>query len=266
MTDSSVPPTPESEQRLAYHRELDDLNAAILRLGALACETIPRGTEILLGADLEKAQEVIDSDDLIDQLSIEIEERCYSIIARQAPKASELRHIVTVTKLVAELERSADLMINVCKAARRMYGSPMSPKIRGIISAMSTEASRLLRLALDSFADSDISLASALGDIDDTLDQLNRDMVAVIFEAHSAEQIDLAAAVQLALVARYYERIGDHAVNIGHRVGYMVSGWLPEHNGALRQEHRTRSIMTTEDAVVPLPESERPPSGDDPLT
>ena len=77
-------------------------------------------------------------------------------------------------------------------------------------------------------------------DIDDTLDQLNRDMVEAIFEAHAAEQIDLGAAVQLALVARYYERIGDHAVNIGERVAYMVTGWLPEHDAVARQEQRQR--------------------------
>lgn len=236
----TIPPSPESEHRLAFHRQLDDLDASIIRLGALVCETIPRGTEILLGGDLKLAQELIESDDVIDRLSLEIEETCYSMMALQAPMAGEFRRIITITKLVGELERSADLMINVTKAARRMYGSPMSPKIRGVVTAMSQEANKLLRLSLDSFADSDAALAAALSDIDDTLDQLNRDMVEVIFEAHAEQQIDLAAAVQLALVARYYERIGDHAVNIGERVTYMVTGWLPEHNGALRQDRRDR--------------------------
>ena len=104
-----------------------------------------------------------------DVFSVEIEERCYSLIARQAPMAGELRRIITVTKLVGELERSADLMINVCKAARRMYGSEISPKCRGIISGMSQEALKLLRMSIDSFADEDSSIASALSDIDDTL-------------------------------------------------------------------------------------------------
>lgn len=233
-----IPPSPEGEHRHAYRRELDKLDIDVLRLGAMVCETIPRGTEILLGGDLKEAQSLIDSDDAIDELSILIEEQCYSIIARQAPKASELRHIITVSKLVAELERSADLMVNVCKSSRRMYGAPLSPQIRGLIASMSTEANRLMRYALDAFADEDASMAVALGDIDDTLDQLNRDMVGAIFAAHSDELIDLGVAVQLALISRYYERIGDHAVNIGERVAYMVTGWLPEHNGALREQHR----------------------------
>jgi phosphate transport system protein len=253
MANETPPPTPESERRISYHNELDELDTSVLRLGALVCETVPRGTEILLGGDLKKAQELIDSDHVIDQLSVEMEEQCFSLLALQAPMAGELRRIITVTKVVAELERSADLMINVCKASRRMYGSPMSPKIRGILTLMSKEAGRLLRLALDAFADSDAALASALGDIDDELDQLNREIVGAIFEAHANEQIDLAAAVQLALVARYYERIGDHAVNIGERVTYMITGWLPEHVGVLRQEHRARTSDEAADGAAPAP-------------
>ncbi|MGB5760619.1 MAG: phosphate signaling complex protein PhoU [Acidimicrobiales bacterium] len=231
-------PKPETKQRLAYHRELEELAAGVLRLGAMACETIPRGTEVLLGGNLADAQTVIDGDDEIDALTVELEEKCYSIIALQAPMAGELRRLIAISKLVAEIERSADLMVNICKASRRMYGAELTPRIRGVLSSMSKEANKLLRLSLDAFADENVSLAAALGDIDDKLDQLNRDIVEEIFEAHAAESIDLGAAVQLALIARYFERIGDHAVNIGERVTYMVTGWLPEHDGMLRVQNR----------------------------
>jgi phosphate transport system protein len=240
-------PPPESHHRVAYHRELDELAAGVLRLGALACETIPRGTEAVLGGNLSDAQQLIDEDDVIDELTVELEERCYSIIALQAPMAGELRRIITISKLVAEIERSADLMVNICKASRRMYGAELSPKIRGVLASMAKEANKLLRLSLDAFADENVSLASALADIDDELDQLNRDIVEAIFEAHAAGQIDLGAAVQLALIARYYERIGDHAVNIGERVTYMVTGWMPEHNGMLRaKSHRAEDSQGDE--------------------
>lgn len=236
--DQPIDMAPETEHRIAYHRELDELAAGVLRLGAMACETIPRGTEVLLGGNLVDAQALIDADDEIDELTIELEEKCYSIIALQAPMAGELRRIITIAKLVAEIERSADLMVNVCKASRRMYGAELSPRIRGVLASMAKEANKLLRLSLDAFADENVSLASALGDIDDELDQLNRDIVEAIFEAHQDGSIDLAAAVQLALIARYYERIGDHAVNIGERVRYMITGWLPEHTGALRAQQQ----------------------------
>jgi phosphate transport system protein len=193
---------------------------------------------------LHEAQRLIEGDDIIDSLSVSIEERCYSIMARQAPMAGELRRLITITKLVAELERSADLMVNVSKAARRMYGAPMSPKVRGVVAAMSKEAHRLLSLSINAFVDENEALASALDDIDDQLDQLNRDMVEAIFDAHAAGDIDLQSAVQLALVARYYERIGDHAVNIGQRVTYMITGWLPEHADLPDADERDRSGPT----------------------
>ena len=242
MSDIPVPPVAEPQQhRVRFHKELDEVVQDIVRLGALVCQSIPRGTEVLLGGELHEAQQLIEDDDAIDRLSISIEERCYSIMVRQAPMAGELRRLITITKLVAELERSGDLMVNVCKAARRMYGAPMSPKIRGVVAAMSKEAHRLLSLSIDAFVDENEALASALDDIDDQLDQLNRDMVEAIFDSQGEGEIDLQSAVQLALVARYYERIGDHAVNIGQRVTYMVTGWLPEHNGALRADERDRS-------------------------
>lgn len=253
MTEVPVPPVAEpQEHRVRYHRDLDELVNDIVRLGALVCQTIPRGTDVLLGGELHEAQQLIEDDDEVDRLSLSIEERCYTIMARQAPMAGDLRRLITITKLVAELERSADLMVNVCKAARRMYGSPMSPKVRGVVAAMAKEAHRLLSLSIDAFVDQNDALGSALDDIDDQLDQLNRDMVEAIFDAQADGQIDLQAAVQLALVARYYERIGDHAVNIGQRVTYMVTGWLPEHNGMLRAEERERSAEA--DAATEAPD------------
>lgn len=225
MTDNPVPPVAEpQEHRVRFHRELDDVVNDVVRLGALVCQTVPRGTEVLLGGELHEAQKLIEDDEEINRLAMSIEGRCYTIMVRQAPMAGELRRLVTITKLTGELERSADLMVNVCKAARRMYGAPMSPSVRGVVAAMAKEAHRLLSLSLDAFVDENDALGTALDDIDDQLDQLNRDMVEAIFDAHHEGQIDLQSAVQLALVARYYERIGDHAVNIGERVCYMVTG------------------------------------------
>ena len=158
MTDNepeiTIPePEPDTEQRVAYHRDLAELASGVMRLGAMACEAIPRGTEALLGNNLSDAQDLIDGDDVIDHLAVELEERCYSVIALQAPMAGELRRIITIAKLVAEIERSADLMVNVCKAGRRMYGAELTPRIRGVLTSMANEANKLLRLSLDAFAD-----------------------------------------------------------------------------------------------------------------
>ena len=95
---------------------------------------------------------------------------------------------------------------------------------------------------MDAYAEGDANLAGALDDMDDRLDQLHKDYIQAILELH-ADVRDVQVAVQLALVGRYYERIGDHAVNIGERVQYMVTGWLPEHTGAARlAARRTPSV------------------------
>jgi phosphate transport system protein len=229
---------PHKDLRSSYHHELDRLKTGVVRLGALACETIPRGTEVLLGGSLSDAQQLIDDDDEIDGLAVELEEQCINVIALQAPVAGELRKLMTITKMIAEIERSADLMVNICKSSRRMYGASLTPRVRGVLGAMASEANKMLRLSIDAFADENASLGVALDDIDDELDQLNREIVEAIFEGHHTGDIGLAEAVQLALIARYYERIGDHAVNIGGWVNYMVTGWMPEYNGMLRAEHR----------------------------
>src|SRR5204863_9386051 len=99
---------------------------------------------------------------------------------------------------------------------------------------MGDQAQKLFREATESYLTDDANRAAALWDMDGYLDDLQRQFVAAIFESHSGEGIELQVAVQLAVVARFYERIGAHAVNIGERVRYIVTGWLPEHEGASR--------------------------------
>jgi phosphate transport system protein len=132
-------------------------------------------------------------------------------------------------------------MVNVAKGARRIYPVEFDPKVSGLIERMSEEATRLYKVAIDAYVEQNANLAAALDDMDDELDEIHRDYIEAIFESHHASNLGLEAAVQLALVGRYYERIGDHAVNIGNRVEYMITGWLPEHSGAAR--HRAKVAM-----------------------
>ena len=216
--------------RREFHQQLDDIRDRITLLAASVAETIPRATQVLLDGDLEGADYLINGDDEIDTKSSELEERCYDVLALQAPMAGDLRQIVTAVKMIGEIERSADLAVNICKASRRIYGIELDPKLRGMIAQMGEQAGLLFRLSIDAYKEGDVALASALDDIDDLLDRLQADFIAQIFECHAAHQLELLVAVQLALVARFYERIGDHGVNIGERVRYMVTGWLPSHD------------------------------------
>ncbi|GIU84252.1 MAG: hypothetical protein KatS3mg008_1027 [Acidimicrobiales bacterium] len=230
-----------AEARRSFSEELERIAKDVVRLGSMTAETIPRGTEVLLKGDLLLAQQLIDEDDEIDALAVEIEDHCYHVLALQQPMAGDMRAIVTAIRLSSEFERDADLMVNVCKAARRLFGVDLPPTVRRYIEEMAEEALRLTRLAVEAYANRDESVAAALDDIDDRLDELHADYIQAVFEAHQRSEIDLPSAVQLALVGRYYERIGDHAVNVGERIRYMVSGWLPEHTGMARMRLRSDS-------------------------
>jgi phosphate transport system protein len=239
------------EGRKNYHQQLDEVRDLIVRLGGLVTETIAQGTSILLDGNLRGAEELIEADDVLDAMTDDIEERCIQLLVLQAPMASELRALVAALRMVAEIERSGDLMTNVAKATRRLYGVELPPKVRGLIERMGAQAQKLFRHAMDSYIDSDASLAAALEDMDDRMDDLHADYIQAIFETQTSTDLDLQAAVQLALVGRFYERIGDHAVNIGERVRFVVTGTLPEHGAA------GRAGGSGEDEAVPDGNGER---------
>jgi phosphate transport system protein len=224
--------------RTAYHQEIEEVRNQIVRLASSVIEAIPRATNILLDGDLEGAEYMISADDEIDARSLDLEEEIYRVMALQAPVAMELRTLVSSVKIIAEVERSADLAVNICKAARRLYGHGLDPRLRGLIAKMAEQAQALYVAAIESYVENDGAKASAIDDMDSLLDGLQREFIQVIFESHASGRIDLQVAVQLAVVARFYERIGDHAVNIGERVRYVVTGWLPEHEGAARYRAR----------------------------
>ncbi len=222
-----------TESRSTFHHQLDEIQRDLIRVAARVIDSIMRGTHALLDLDLAAAEALIEGDDEIDALTLDIEERCFTVLARQQPMASDMRAVVTAIRLTSEIERSGDLMVNVAKTARRLYGNEVPVPLRSLLLAMAEQATRLYGLAMEAYAEGDANLGSALDDLDDRLDQLHRDFITTILEVH-ADGRDVQVAVQMALVGRYYERIGDHAVNIGERVGYMVTGWLPEHTGAAR--------------------------------
>jgi phosphate transport system protein len=228
------------ESRKNFHHKLGELKAGIVQLAAMVTEAIPRATQALLDMDLQQAQEIIDHDDVLDTLSLELEEQCLRLLALQQPMASDLRALMTAVKLNWELERSGDLTVNISKAIRRLYGTPFEPRIRGMLEQMSEHAYTLTKRAVDAYALGDAALAGALDDMDDALDALQAQYIHAIIETHDAGKLKLQPAVQLALIGRYYERIGDHAVNIGERTQYMITGWLPEHTGAARAEAKGR--------------------------
>ena len=213
-----------TETRRAFHEELDEIGKDVARLGALASQAIELGTNAFLDADLRAAEQLVADDRTLDDLMHSIESRTYLLLARQQPMAVDLRMLVTVLRVIHELERVGDLMVNVAKAARRLYPYQLDPKVRGIVHRMREQATAQLGVAVEAFVNRDPAQAAALGDMDDAMDDLQKDLFRAIFALPADDEAAVQRAVQVALVGRYYERIADHAVNTGERVEFMVTG------------------------------------------
>ena len=237
------------ELRKSYHHDLDHARTELALLAARVVEIIPRATAVLLDGDLEGADLLIRGDAEIDAHAVEVEEHCVQILALQAPVASDLRVVLALLKMIAEIERSADLAANICKATRRIYGHDLDPKLRGIIARMGEQAATIFAAAIEAFQENDAAKAAALDDMDAYLDALQKQFVAAIFESQAAGRIDLQVAVQLAMVARFYERIGDHGVNMGERVLYIVTGKVPDHS----KPKRVKIELDEHLEAVPVP-------------
>ena len=230
MTATPIPESAE-EARKSFHENLDELRTDVIRLAALTTEAIAAGTQALLDGDLNAAELAIEADDVIDELTHTIEDRTFLLLARQQPLATDLRFLVTVMRVAHELERSADLMVNVAKTTRRLYPHQLAPQLRGIIQRMGEQASNQTRVAIDAFADSDPSWAAALADMDDAMDELTKSLFRHVLAGDGSDEGAVLLAVQMALVGRHYERIADHAVTIAERVVFMATGEHPVHEG-----------------------------------
>ena len=221
--------TTDTTTRKSFHEHLDDLRSTVIRLGALANEQIAACTQALLDGDLALAADAIRNDDQIDDLTHQVEDQCFALLARQQPMATDLRTILATLRVAHELERSADLAVNISKATRRLYPNALDPKVRGIIDQMGRQATNQTRLALDAYADTDPSWARALADMDDAMDELTKSLFRYVLSLAPADEATVQQAVQIALVGRHYERIADHAVTIAERVVFMATGEYPVH-------------------------------------
>lgn len=226
------------ELRKTFHDELNAIREQVIRLGATIVEVIPRATAALLSNDLAAADYVVQGDDEIDVRAVGIEDECFLQLALQSPVAGDLRQLVSIIKITGELERSADLAVNICKGARRISGHEIDPALRGIISKMSEQAQQLFISAMAAFETNDAPRAAAIDDMDSFLDGLHRQFIQQIFESHAQGKIDVQVAVQLAIIGRFYERIGDHAVNVGERTQFILTGFVPEHRAVARYNAR----------------------------
>ncbi|MGZ4140489.1 MAG: phosphate signaling complex protein PhoU, partial [Actinomycetota bacterium] len=218
------------ESRKTFDDQLGDVRGEVVKLAARACEQIGAATQALLDADLSLVDRVDEAYNQIEQRVVQIEHQVYQLFALQQPMASDLRTMLVVLRILHEIELTGGLMRNVARATRRLYPRELPPRIRGIIERMGAQASVQTHLAVDAFADNDEAIASALPDMDDVMDDLQKELFRAVFAGFAGESTDeavLQMAVQLAFVGRDYERAADHAVMIGRWVEFMITGQLP---------------------------------------
>ncbi|NLE11401.1 MAG: phosphate signaling complex protein PhoU [Actinobacteria bacterium] len=209
--------------RDAFHKELESLDQGIVRMGALVEQSTQRATTALIECDRELAQKVRDGDDEIDALFLDIEKRSLTLLAQQAPVAGDLRLIVAILRIVNDLERAGDLCYNIAKLAQvEDFCQPELKPVRALVAEMGQTAAAVMAAAIDAWAAKDDGQAADIAARDDVLDELHTRLIEKLVELKGEDS--LASAIRLAMVGRYLERIGDHAVNLSERLRYFLTG------------------------------------------
>jgi len=211
---------PRQELRRRFHQQLDEIDAKVVRLFALVREALAASTDALLAGDTDAARELTAQDQLVDLLEADLEQITERELLTQTPMAGDMRYLVSVLRVVPELERSGDLAEHIAQRAANGLALRLTPTVRGLLEQMGTSCAELWRAAADAWIERDHDAAAVLDKADDHLDDLRDRLIAELENA----DIALADALQTTLVARFYERLGDHAVHITERVRYLVDG------------------------------------------
>jgi phosphate transport system protein len=206
------------ENRQEFQHDLETIEAKVIELFAMVAEDLPGATQALLSGNNEIVQALTERERAIDALYLEIEDLANREIALQAPVASDLRFLLSVLRIVPELERTHDLVMQVASRANHVLGVDLSPRCRALVERMGSLASEMWRQAADSWYQRDRSAAATLDERDDEMDDLHASMIAELASGGMA----LPVTMEMTLVAHFYERLGDHAVNIARRVIYLA--------------------------------------------
>jgi phosphate transport system protein len=206
--------------RKRFHQQLEDIDVKVVRLFALVCESVAAATHALLAVDTEEARRLTERDLLVDRLENYLETLAERELFMQQPMAGDLRYLISVLRVVPELERSGDLATHVAERAATGLGDRLTPTLRGLIEQMGSVCVVMWQSAADAWVERDPHAAAAIDEMDDTLDALSEQLVD---ELHKGE-LAVADTMQATLLGRFYERLGDHAVHISERIGYLTPG------------------------------------------
>jgi len=214
-----------------FQEELEQLKARLLEMGGLAEDRVRSALKALVERDSALVDAVLTGDQPINQLHIEIDGRCFRMLALHQPMAVDLRAIMSAVKINTDLERVGDLAINIAEAVLRYLGhAPVKEQVD--IPRMADIAQTMLRDALDAYVRRDTALAQAVLDQDDTLDALKTQVFRDLLTCMLKDPRTIEPALDLILISRHLERIGDHATNIAEDVIFMVSARDVRHHAS----------------------------------
>jgi phosphate transport system protein len=212
--------------RELFHDQLDKVFSDLSDICSQVEAAVAGATEALLNGDAEVAERVISADVDIDRARERVEENAFSLLSLQAPVAGDLRVVVAALRMVTELERMGDLSVHVAKIARlRVPNIAVPEEIRPTVSRMAEVAEDMVSRVKQIITTRDVSAAINLGKDDEEMDQLRRQSFTELLSDDWTQGVE--AAVDVALLGRYYERIADHAVSVANRVVFVVTGENP---------------------------------------
>ena len=216
--------------RTAYHDQLDALTTQLGEMCSMAGIAMERATQALLQADLALSEQVITDHEQISSMSARSEETAFVLLALQAPVAGDLRAVVSSIQIVADVDRMGALALHVAKIARRRHPQHALPEeVDGYFAEMGRVAVELGNAVQEVVVSRDPEKAARLREEDDAMDDLHRHLFSVLMDRDWKHGV--AAAVDVTLLGRFYERFADHAVEIGRRVIFLATGKLPEDDG-----------------------------------
>jgi phosphate transport system protein len=214
-----------------FDRDIEDIKHLLLRMGAMVEDAMQQSIRALLENDRGIAERVIASDDQIDEMELRIDQRVIELIAKMQPAAGDLRFVATVMKITPELERIADLAVDVCERIAELADEPMmKPLVH--LPRLAEDAQRMVRQSLDAFVRGDAVLAREVIKQDDVVDQLTVESFRTLLTYMLENPRNISPAIRLTFIGKYFERMADHATNICEMVVYLVEGRMIKHTNA----------------------------------
>jgi len=217
--------------RETLEEELHALQASLLQEGELVLRALRGSINSLRENDPELADEVIAFDDDVDALYLELQRGIEALLARQNPVAGDLRFVLAVLHSNLHLERMADLCVTIAKLTKLAHGLPPEETLVEGFDEMASRAEEMIRVALDSFVERNVAGAESLVELDELIDRTNRRVVSYILDL-GGEPERREWGLRMLLISRCLERIGDHAVDVGEQVAYLVTGEFREFTDA----------------------------------